>query len=77
MTDTSYPVRLEVSKEGSKFMGTLVFSNGDRWPAWQVSRTLKRLTQNARCTFDGPIIRLLGKRVVSTYSSGPPVVRRV
>lgn len=58
MTDTAYPVCLEVRKDGSKFIGDLVFSDGITWPAWQISRTLTRLKQNAEFTFDGPIVRV-------------------
>ena len=52
------PVRLEVRKEGSRFIGDLVWSDGSAWMAWQSWRTLKRLVKNARCTFDGPIVRV-------------------
>ena len=51
-------IRLEVRKEGNRFIGDLVISDGDMWMGWQVARTLKALTQNARAVFDGPIVRV-------------------
>lgn len=52
------PIRLEVRKDDGRFIGDLVWSDDTRWIAWQVFRTLKGLTENARCTFGGPIIRV-------------------
>ena len=54
----SYPLRLEVLKEGSRFIGDLIWTGGEKWLGWQSFKTLKRLKSNARCTFDGPIVRV-------------------
>ena len=59
-TDTAKPVRVEVRKDGSKFVGDLIWSDGKRWNGWQVFRTMKALTENARATFQGPIMRVEG-----------------
>ncbi len=58
MTETATATRLEVRKDGRLFIGDLVWSDGDKWMAWQTSRTLKNLVASARCTFDGPIHRI-------------------
>ena len=55
---TSTPVRLDVRKDGSRFIGDLIWSDGSVWSAWQVSRTLTNLKLNARATFDGEIVRV-------------------
>lgn len=57
MTDAT-PIRLEVRKDRSRFIGDLVWSDGKVWKAWQVFKTLTALKTNARCTFDGPIVRV-------------------
>ena len=55
----TYPIRLEVRKEGHLFYGDLVWSDGNKWMSWQSGfRTITLLTQSARCTFDGEIIRV-------------------
>jgi len=51
-------IRLEVRKDGNKFIGDLVWSNGDRWPGWQTFSTLKALKKNAEFTFHGSIVRV-------------------
>ena len=51
-------IRLDVRKEGNRYIGDLVWNDGKVWKAWQNWRTLKSLTENARCTFDGPIVRV-------------------
>lgn len=52
-------IRLEVRKEGHRFYGDLVWSTGDKWVSWQSGfRTLKALTQSARCTYEGEIVRV-------------------
>ncbi len=56
--NTATAIRLEVHKDGNRFTGDLVWSDGTIWKGWQDWRTLKALTENARCTFDGPIIRV-------------------
>jgi len=63
MTDKPTPVRLEVRDKcmgfyGNRFHGTLVWSDGERWYSWQVHKTLKALVKAARCSFDGPIVRV-------------------
>ena len=54
-------LRVEVRKDGHKWIGDLIWSDGTRWPAWQVFRTLKALTASARCTFEGEIVRVRDK----------------
>ena len=56
--DGPRPVRLEVRKDGRSFIGDLVWSDGEKWLGWQVWRRLSDLKTNARCTFDGPIVRV-------------------
>ena len=56
----SKPIRLEIRKDGSKYIGDLIWSDGKRWNGWQVFKTIKALTENARCTFGGPMVRVGG-----------------
>jgi hypothetical protein len=55
----TFPVRLEVTKneDGNRFYGNLVWSNGDVWYGWQSFKRMKDVIKNARCTFDGPIVK--------------------
>lgn len=50
-------VRVDVRKDGRLWIGDLVWSDGKRWPAWQVHKTFSALTASARCTFAGEIVR--------------------
>lgn len=52
------PIRLEVYKEGSYFIGNLIWSCGNVWMCWQKFKRLGDLKENARCFFDGPIVRI-------------------
>ncbi len=54
----SRAIRVDVRKDGRLFIGDLIWSDGSKWLGWQVFKTLKALTSNARCTFDGPIVRV-------------------
>ena len=52
-------VRLEIYRKDNSFHGDLIWSDGLTWVSWQASfRTIKALTESARCTFDGPIERV-------------------
>ncbi len=50
--------RVEVRKEGRKFYGDMIWSDGSKWTSWQSGvRTLKGLQASVRCTIDGFIVR--------------------
>lgn len=50
---------LEVRKDGDRFIGDLVWTDGTVWPAWQVFKRLYSLKANARAAgFHGPIVRV-------------------
>lgn len=51
--------RVEVRKEGRKFYGDMVWSDGTVWTSWMSGfTTLKGLKQNVRASFDGFIVRI-------------------
>ena len=53
-----FPVRVEVRKDGNRFIGDLIWSDGDKWLGWQDWKRLSSLVQNVRCTFEGDIVRV-------------------
>ena len=56
---TITPKELRISKQRSKWVGDLIWSDGSAWNFWQIAKTKKALIDNARCTFDGPILRVI------------------
>ena len=49
---------LKVRKQDNRFIGDLHWSDGHVWTGWQVWRRLSDLKRNARCTFQGMIVRV-------------------
>ena len=55
---TVSPKELRISKQCSKWIGDLIWSDGSAWNCWQIANTKKALVANARCTFSGPVVRI-------------------
>lgn len=55
-----HPCRVEVRKEGHRFYGDLVWSDGSHWTSWMNGfRTLKGLREAVRAAgFEGFIVRI-------------------
>ena len=52
---------MEIRKEGSLWVGDLVFNAQEKWEGWQWARTLKALKENASQTFEGRMKRCAEK----------------
>ncbi len=57
-TINAHPVRVDIRKEGNRFIGDLIWSDDTQWVAWQTFRLLRDLKQNVRASLDISMVRV-------------------